>query len=213
MYKRHDNKNAYRISPSRKMIAKWCDPHKNKINKILEIGAGDGFALSYLANKLETDAFGIEPSSEAIEKWNKNYSLNSKNSSKTILQKGVANSLPYLEDSFDMVIFGFCLYLVDRNKLFGSIAEADRVLKSGGFLVIEDFDPSKVSKNKYKHLEGVYAYKQNYSEIFCASNHYSLLNKYSFTEDGGSDRKFYFESDFDSKVSLSLLLKQDHIIY
>jgi adenylyltransferase/sulfurtransferase len=42
--------------------------------------------------------------------------------------------------ALDLVLFGFCLYLVDRKLISRVVAEADRVLKDTGFLGIVDFD-------------------------------------------------------------------------
>ena len=46
-------------------------PKKQNISSILEIGAGNGLPLSYLADKLEAQAFGIEPSKKAVQNWEK----------------------------------------------------------------------------------------------------------------------------------------------
>jgi len=52
---------------------------------------------------------------------------------------GTADVIPFQDKSFDIVIFGFCLYLCDRDDLFKIAAEADRVLKTPGWLLIKDF--------------------------------------------------------------------------
>ena len=78
---------------------------------------------------------------------------------------------------FDVVYFGFCLYLVDRFDLFQVVAEADRVLKTGGFLFITDFDPRIAMKRKYHHKEGVYSYKMKYENLFLGSPSYTLIEK------------------------------------
>ena len=213
MYERHEKANPLHISPARKMLAKWLEPHKKQINKILEIGARDGVALSFLVNELDADGYGIEPSSKAINAWKNKFSHECEGANRIKLKKGVSSYLPYDEESFDLVLFGFCLYLVDRKMLFRSISEADRVLKSSKFLAIEDFDPSKIIKNDYKHHSGMFSYKQDHSQIFLASNHYALVNKYSYPENGGNKSNFYFQPDINSRVSISLLFKQDNIIY
>ncbi len=98
--------------------------------------------------------------------------------------------------------------MVDRNNLFQSIAEADRVLKDNGFLAIVDFDVSKPHKNKYEHKIGLSSYKNNYANIFLSSGHYALINKYSFSNSNSS-----FSKNINERISLSLLFKQESMIY
>jgi len=210
---RYEKNYSSRISPSRKLLTKWCEPIKKDINKILEIGSGNGLGLYYISNNIQAKANGIEPSKEGINLWKKKYSNDFENSHIVTLQKGTSESLPYEDDSFDLVIFGFCLYLVDRNLLFKSISEADRVLRDGGYLAIEDFDPSKIMMNKYRHYEGINSYKTNYSKIFLASDHYALMHKYSYSEGVSNDLNFNFNKDMNNRVSLSLLYKQENSIY
>ncbi len=93
------------------------------------------------------------------------------------LQKGTADALPYIDGQFDMVLFGFCLYLVDRSLLFRVAHEADRVLKKDGTLAIIDFDPPQPMVRPYHHCPGIYSYKQDYSQLFLASGKYTLAEK------------------------------------
>ena len=183
----------------RNVLLEWCLPKKQNISSILEIGAGNGLPLSYLADKLEAQAFGIEPSKKAVQNWEKNKTkINGGENTNLII--GISNNLPFEESKFDLVIFGFCLYLVDRNNLFQSIAVADRVLKDNGFLAIVDFDVSKPYKNKYEHKIGLSSYKNNYANIFLSSDT-ALINKYSFSNSNSS-----FSKNMNERISLSLLL-------
>ena len=56
---------------------------------------------------------------------------------------------------FNVVILGFCLYMVDRELLFKTISEVDRTLKQGGYLVIADCETPFPVKLKYEHVEGL----------------------------------------------------------
>ena len=70
--------------------------------KVLEIGCGDGTRLAWLKDNLNAECYGIEPSSLAVEAA----------SSKCLnVLQGTADVLPFDRQSFDVVIFGFCLYL------------------------------------------------------------------------------------------------------
>lgn len=125
--------------------------------KVLEIGCGDGTRLAWLKNNLDADCYGIEPSSLAVEVA----------CSKGInVQQGTADSLPFENRSFDIVIFGFCLYLCDREDLFRIAGEADRVLRAPGWLMIMDFFSSIPRARTYHHRPGVQSYKMDYRTLF-----------------------------------------------
>src|SRR5258708_11795718 len=119
------------------------------------------------------------------------------------LQAGTASKLPLESQSLDLVYFGFCLYLVDRQDLFSAVAEADRVLKNGGFLAITDFDPIHWHKRPYHHKEGIFSFKRDYSKLFTASGMYFLVAKTRFSHRGAS-----FDPDGGERVSTTLLFKE-----
>jgi ubiquinone/menaquinone biosynthesis C-methylase UbiE len=174
-------------------------PFKDEISRMLEIGCSDGSKLRSLCKNLDADAFGIDPSSDAISAGN-----NVVDSAVQMnLTVGTASDLPFESAFFDVVFFGFSLYLVDRNKLFQAVSEADRVLKPGGFLVIQDFDPGYRYKRPYTHLDGISSYKNSYVDLFSASGHYFEAEKVSF-----SHSKESFDKDPHERISISLLYKE-----
>ncbi len=175
-------------------------PFSTRINRILEIGCSNGIKLETVCRKLNAVGVGVEPSSIAVRNGNDRKKL-----ADITLLLGAGDKLPSLcEDaSFDLVYFAFCLYLFDRNTLMQSLAEADRVLKPGGFLVITDFDPGSHYKRPYSHREGVFSYKQDYASVFTQSGLYYLLGKYSF-----SHRTSNFDELPDERVSTSILYKE-----
>lgn len=172
----------------------------DKQSKILEIGCSNGTKLNYLKTKLpdsNISLYGIDPSNKSIEDGKKNFiDIN--------LNVGTSDLLNYEDDFFNIVIVGFCLYVVDRNLIFKTISEIDRVLKQGGFLVITDFDPPFPIKKPYHHKEGIYSYKNNYSNFFIGGGHYNLLKKVHF-----SHSDLIFEPDFNERVSTSILYKEN----
>ncbi len=163
--------------------------------KILEIGCSTGIHLHYFQRKPSCQCYGIDPSQEAIEYGRKDYKeLN--------LSVGTSDSLQFLDGYFDFILFGFCLYLVDRNYLVKSIAEADRVLKDKGYVAIIDFDTNIPKKRPYKHYKGIFSYKLDYSKLFLAFPHYSLVEKMSFSHSTDS-----FVEDIKERVSAVVLYK------
>lgn len=193
------NKNAllnYKSSYEIDVIKKLLNPFKSKIHSICEIGSGNGAKLNEICSYFNAKGYGVDPSSKAVNFGNNSFgNIN--------LKVSTATNLPYLDASFDLVFFGFCLYLVDRNDIFKAIAEADRVLKNGGFLAIFDFDPGLRSKRAYSHKDTVFSYKNSYSNFFTSGGHYYLLGKESF-----SHNENFFSIDSNERLSLTILYKE-----
>ena len=125
--------------------------------KVLEIGCGDGTRLEWIKNNLHADCFGIEPSAQAVA------AACAKGVS---AQQGTADLLPFESQTFDIVMFGFCLYLCDREDLFRIASEADRVLRSPGWLLIKDFFSPTARAKIYHHRPGVQSFKMDYRTLF-----------------------------------------------
>ena len=90
----------------------------NKIVNVLEVGCGNASRLFYLSKIYKKiNFFGVDPSSAALK------------NKKIFLKKATADKLPYKKNFFDIIIYGFCLYLTDNQDLIKIIFEADRVLK------------------------------------------------------------------------------------
>ena len=177
------------------LLAEWLYPFKEELSDILEIGCGSGHRLNHISQTLKADGYGVEPSSEAVDFI--------KNSFPSLKAKvGFGDDVPY-KNKFDLVHLGFFLYLVDRGDYLRCISEADRLLKSGGFLSIIDFETPFPYSNEYSHKKGVFSHKQNNSDVFVASGLYSVVNKFQF-----SHKNFFFDKEIDERVSLTLLYKE-----
>jgi len=169
--------------------------------KVLEIGCGGGHRLEIIRNGFQADCYGIDPSSKAIDDGKSRYPNIS-------LQVGTADNLPFDADSFDMIIFGFCLYLCDREDLFKIAYEADRCLKNKGTLIIKDFYPPFAYKNKYSHHDGIYSYKMDYSRMFKWNPAYAEVSKVVFSHSG-----FALRDVPDEKVAIVVLRKNEQYAY
>lgn len=139
------------------LICEILDININAGTKILEVGCGDGTRLAWLKHNVNADCYGIEPSPQAVE------AACAKGLS--VLQ-GTADKLPWDDQSFDIVIFGFCLYLCDREDLFRIASEADRVLRAPGWLLIKDFFSPVPYAKAYHHNLGIKTYKMDYRTLF-----------------------------------------------
>jgi ubiquinone/menaquinone biosynthesis C-methylase UbiE len=173
-------------------------PHRDSINSILEIGCCDGLKLYQLCTGLDATGYGIDPSERAVRRGNERFSQ-----SGVELSVGLAETLRYADHAFDLVYFGFCLYVVDRQTLERSLREAHRVLKPGGFLAITDFDPSVPHTRPYHHRAGMFSYKDNYAQALVSPGFYQLIYKHSF-----SHSQAYFDVNSDERVSTSILFKE-----
>lgn len=140
--------------------------HKKEGLKVLEVGCGDGTRLAWLKKNLNADCYGIEPSAQAV----------AASCAKGInVQQGTADILPFDSQSFDIVIFGFCLYLCDREDLFRIASEADRVLCTPGWLMIMDFYSPIPRARTYHHRPGVQSYKMDYRTLFTWHPYYECM--------------------------------------
>ena len=164
----------------------------NPHGKVLEIGCSDGWRLEKLRNQFRVDVHGIDPSLLAIH-------TGRKSNPNIHLQQGTADRLYFPDNQFDVVIFGFCLYLVDREDLIKVVAECDRVLKPGGEVIIYDWYTNDAYANDNKHYKGLRSFKRDYSEMFLWNPCY--YKKY-FNKDGDNP---------DDYVAISVLEKRKDI--
>lgn len=174
-----------------------CDINMDENTKIVEIGAANGRNLNYLHKKFGCNVSGIEPSSDAVIDGNTKFF-----NGKDVLLKGTSDDLPYDDESIDIVMFGFSLFWVGRNYLFRSVAEADRILKPGGYLLLTDFDTINYYKRVNVHNKDAFTYKMNYANLFLANPQYFLVEKKSF-----SHSDLVFNADIQERVSAQILYK------
>ena len=160
---------------------------------ILEVGCAGGERLSWLESSKQYKCQGIEPSSNAV--------LSACSSGADVVQ-GTADSLPFEDESFDVLIFGFCLYLCDRTDLFKIAFEADRVLKAPGWIIIEDFFSEKPKSNPYHHYEGLTSFKMDYRRLFTWHPWYTCT-KHEICKNG----EFTFTDESNEWMSVSLIRK------
>jgi ubiquinone/menaquinone biosynthesis C-methylase UbiE len=137
-------------------------------HRILEIGCSNGYRLEKLRMRFAAECVGVDPSEQAIANGKSSYPGLS-------LNVGTADALEFDNLAFDVVIFGYCLYLCDPSDYFRIATEADRVLANPGWLVILDFFTKSPRRRPYVHREGVYSHKMEFSRLFTANPAYRLL--------------------------------------
>jgi ubiquinone/menaquinone biosynthesis C-methylase UbiE len=159
-FNRNQHKVAERKLPEEDaLLSELLDflPVKMTGMKVLEVGCGDGTRLSWLKNNRNADCYGVDPSAQAVAAA----------CAKGIdAVQGTADKLEFDTHSFDIVIFGFCLYLCDSEDLFRIASEADRVLRSPGWLAIFDFYSKTPRTRDYHHKSGLQSHKMSYQTLF-----------------------------------------------
>ena len=138
--------------------------------KVLEVGAANGYRLATIGDRYGATTVAVEPSSQAIGDGQSRFPG-------VRFIRGLAHQVP-LAESFDMVIVNFVFHWIDRCNLLTTVAEIDRLLCDGGFLIIGDFLPSNFVRTRYQHIvdADVYTYKQDYASIFQASGLYRVVS-------------------------------------
>jgi SAM-dependent methyltransferase len=171
-------RNVERLHDARPdIVLSTLEDMKIEPKSVLEIGCSNGYRLEWIRERFGGAGFGIEPSKRAIEDGKRRFPS-------LTLEVGTADRLPFADGQFDVVIFGFCLYLVDPRLHFRCVAEADRVLGEGGMLVIYDFIEPVPYYNEYAHRAGVRSHKMEFSRLFLASPAYRLLRRNLVPSDG-----------------------------
>jgi len=188
------NKNAILNKSSDPVIDLLSQRHLKPEN-VLEIGCSNGWRLSIIQELFHSSCYGFDPSGQAINQGREKYPLLN-------LVQGTADTIPFPDKKFDLIIFGFCLYLCDRKDLFKIIYEADKSLNEKGNLIIYDFEPPFPYKNQYQYKEGVFSYKMNYSNLFLSNPSYFLVAKNTITLCG-----FEKIEEPNERVSVTLMMK------
>lgn len=186
--------------PSTDRLIEFLKSANTAIAHATEVGCGNGAELLKLCTALDCEGTGIEPSAQAVDDGNR---MASQRRGRMTIHRGTAESLPLPDESSDLLLFGFCLYLVDRRLLLPAMGEAYRVLRPGGFLAIVDFDPARQHRRAYAHHDGLWSFKQDYSRIPLSTGLFSLAAKYALSHAGDG-----FDTDSDERVGLSILYKE-----
>ncbi len=133
-----------------------------KPRNILEVGCANGWRLLELHNRLGSHCEGVDPSIGKFQKIE----------TSTFIRPGTAEALPFERDSFDLIIYGWCLYLCDPIDYFKIAAEGDRTLRDGGQLIIHDFYDGLPYKVPYRHKEGLFSHHFDFTKLWTGSPAY-----------------------------------------
>jgi len=110
-------------------------------DKILDIGCGKGYLLHEFTQAVPgVEVSGLDISPYAIE--------NAKEEVKPFLKEGHAKSLPYEDNSFDVVVSLGALHNLKLFELFNAVKEISRVAKSDrNYIMLESWRNEKERAN------------------------------------------------------------------
>lgn len=136
---------------------------------VLEVGCSNGWRLDKLRKIFNCGILGVEPSMKA--------GLAAAQLRVPVHQM-TASCIPVSKHGFDLIIYGFCLYLTDPDDWLLIASEGDRALVPGGHLVIHDFwvDGAPFSQG-YIHRDGVRAYHFDFATLWLAHPQYRLVKQ------------------------------------
>ena len=99
--------------------------------RILDVGCGTGFSMSWLsARSGASAAFGIDVSEHAAEFWRRR--------GLDTIAVGAADALPFPDNEFDLVTCFDVVYQLEPRAACEALAEMNRVVKRGGLLFIRE---------------------------------------------------------------------------
>ncbi len=155
-----------RFDPGSDIPLKLTDLYSLRPQKVLEVGAANGFRLATIHERYNARVVAVEPSARAIRDGKTRFPC-------VDFIRAEAYAIP-LQELFDFIIVNSVFHWIDRNNLLCSVAEIDRLLADSGFLIIGYFYPANLVKVRYHYLaqQDVYTYKQNYAATFLATGLY-----------------------------------------
>lgn len=137
----YDKREAYLNSFEKGKVIEILGDVRDK--KILDVGAGTG-RLSIMLAKNGAEVTALDVSEEMLKVLHKK-------SRKIITVVGDVESLPFSENSFDIVVAAFLIVHLKEPKYF--FDEAYRVLKDGGYLFVTNINQKEPPIVKTKEGE------------------------------------------------------------
>jgi SAM-dependent methyltransferase len=137
-------------------------------SNVLEVGCANGWRLAKLRDKYGCTVFGMDPSRDACREAV---------ARQVAVGQSTADSIPARDGWFDLIIYGFCLYLTDPSDWLKIAAEGDRVLKDGGHIIIHDFETFASHARWYEHREGVLSYHVDWSNLWLGHPGYHVARR------------------------------------
>lgn len=138
----------------------------------LEVGCSNGWRLDKLRTIFNCGIMGVEPSMKAGI---------AAAQLRVPVHQMTASCIPVSRHGYDLLIYGFCLYLADPDDWLLIASEGDRVLADGGHLVIHDFEAPKVGPfaKVYEHDPRLRSYHFDWRELWLAHPAYRVVTSHT----------------------------------
>lgn len=155
------NRNKDKIDVKHDPVLRMIEQAGIKPQRVLEVGCSNGWRLMELHDRYRCHVSGVDPMPS---------------SDFSFVEQGTADDLRLcFDEDFDLVIYGFCLYLCDREDLFRIVMEGDRVLQDGGHIIIHDFIAHSPHHRLYAHKEGVKSFKMHHANLWLGNPAYRSI--------------------------------------
>lgn len=152
---------------------------KGPFERLVDIGTGTGRVLSLLSSRVQR-AEGIDQSHEMLTIARAN--LNRAGVENANVRKGDAAALPLEDGVADLVVIHQVLHYVDNPDRV--IAEAARILRPEGRLIVVDFAPHDLEFLRIDHAHRHLGLCPNALEDWTRTSGLSLLNRRQFDPPG-----------------------------
>lgn len=167
---------GYKYDGRWRVVAEEMAKHYNLRpgQRVLDVGSGKGFLLYELTQVVPgLEVVGIDISEYAIE--------NSKEEIRPFLKKGLAQELPFEDDSFDFVYSITTLHNLYIYDLKKAVKEIERVSKENSYIMVESYRNESEKANmlywqltcesfytpeEWKWLYDEWGYRGDYSFIY-----------------------------------------------
>lgn len=165
-----------KVAPTNHPIITGLLKIKKKPKKILEIGCSTGFILERLRLiSKKSSCYGLDTSELAIREGKKIFP-------KLKLFHGEFLTNKINKKKFDLIIFGFFLFMLPSSQVLSLFLKAHESLGANGYIIIYDFKPNKkFTKKNYKHSKFIKVYKWDFKKVFLSTPTYKMVyNKTKF---------------------------------
>ncbi len=139
-----------------------------KPKHVLEIGCSNGWRLAALRDKYGCQIYGVDPSRQAC--------LEAAERRVPVVHSSAANLI--VSGQFDLLIYGFCLYVADPADWLRIAAEGDSVLADFGHIIIHDFfAEGEFFARNYRHRDSVMSYHFDFDKLWLAHPWYHTVGR------------------------------------
>ena len=150
------------------------------VSNILDVGCGEGAFSHHVSTQIGVPLVGVEPSLQVVENLRKSHE-----GTETIsFEVGSASSLPFEDQSFDLVMVIGVLAWVQQGDWLRSVSELERV--SRRYIWVRDFHTVRPFRVPYRHVPGWYSFRRDFSVVLTSGGSWSVVDEHYSRNTGES---------------------------